>query len=279
MTTRGNRGRAAPKSAFGLLAAFTLCICALALSDETHAQPAAPAIPDLSGYWAKGGDFASTWEPPDTLKPGPLMNTLNTGLLWAADPANPILKPKTAEVVKRNGDSERGGVSIPVAHNLCWPEGVPAALLLREPVQFLQQPNEITIIFQRDHQVRHVYLDVPHTKNPPKTWNGESVGHYEGGALVIDTIGLNDKSAIDRFGTPHSDRLHVIERYEIINRGQALRAIVTVEDPIAFNMPWYAQAIFQRNRGPIEEIVCAENNFDILTRKPFPVPSATKADF
>jgi hypothetical protein len=254
------------------------CAGALALAGPATAQPAAP-VPDFSGYWAKGGDFASTWEAPENLKPGPLMNTLNSGLLWAADPTNPILKPKTADVVKRNGDSERGGVSVPVAHNLCWPEGVPAALLLREPVQFLQTPKEITILYQRDHQVRRVYMDVPHSKNPPKTWNGESVGHYEGDTLVIDTIGLNDKTAIDRFGTPHSDQLHVIERYQMINNGRALRATVTVEDPVAFTEVWYAQATYQRNRGPIEEIVCAENNFDILTKKEFPVPRATKADF
>ena len=267
------------KLVFGGGAIFALCACALALSGEAQAQPAASAIPDLSGYWTKEGDFASTWEPPETLRPGPLMNTLSVPLLFAADPANPILKAKTAEVVKRNGDSERGGVSVPVAHNLCWPEGVPAALLMREPVQFLQTPKEITILYQRDHQVRHVYLDVPHAKNPPKTWNGESVGHYEGDTLVIDTIGLNDKSAIDRFGTPHSDRLHAIEKYQMINGGRALRATVTVDDPVAFNMTWYAQATYQRNRGPIEEIVCAENNFDILTRKQFAVPSAAKADF
>ena len=70
------------------------------------------------------------------------------------------------------------------------------------PVYFVQSPKEVAIIFESDHQVRRVYLDVPHSENPTPSWYGESVGHYEGDTLVIDTIALNEKTFVDAFRTP-----------------------------------------------------------------------------
>ena len=64
--------------------------------------------------------------------------------------------------------------------------------------------------------MRHIYLNVPHSENPKLSWYGELVGHYEGDALVIDTVGFNDKTFIDNFRTPHSDKLHTIERLRLV---------------------------------------------------------------
>jgi len=68
----------------------------------------------------------------------------------------------------------------------------------------------------------HVYLNVAHSTGPESTWYGDSVGHYEGDVLVVDTIGLNDLTHIDRFATPHSDRIHVVERYRVTDGGQMM---------------------------------------------------------
>jgi hypothetical protein len=141
----------------------------------------------------------------------------------------------------------------------------------------------ITMLYQRDHTVRWIHLNQEHPKNLKPSWYGHSVGHYEGDTLVIDTIGMNDLTGVDRFNTPHTTALHVTERYRMVENGLALRVDVTVEDPGAFTMPWHARAHYRRQAlgatGTIEEIVCAENNYDILTRKEFPIPRDDSPDF
>jgi hypothetical protein len=249
-------------------------------------QPAMPAtakqVPDFSGSWQRAGQFPSTFEVPADKQPGPLVNTItgeNAGLIWVADHTNPMLKPWNAEYLKKRGEQEIIEVNN-VAHNLCKMSGVPQVINLREPVQFLQEPHMITIIYQRDHTVRWVYLNEEHPKDLKPSWYGHSVGHYEGDTLVIDTIGMNDLTGIDRFNTQHTTQLHVVERYRMVQDGQALRVDITVEDPGAFNSTWYAQATYRRQPHElINEIVCAENNYDILTRTEFPIPKDETPDF
>ncbi len=113
-------------------------------------------------------------------------------------------------------------------------------LFVAEPVYFIQTPQEIWIIWQRNQQVRRVYLDRAHSENPKPSWFGESVGHYENGELVVDTVGFVEHpySFVDNYRTPHTRDLHVVERWKIVDGGKAVEATVTVEDPGAFNAPW-----------------------------------------
>jgi hypothetical protein len=96
------------------------------------------------------------------------------------------------------------------------------------------------------------------------SWYGDSVGHYEGDTLVIDTVGQAVKplSVVDGFGTPHTAKLHVVERYRVIRdaRGKGLEVKFRVEDPGAFTMPWAGMVVYRSARGAWEEVVCAENN-------------------
>jgi hypothetical protein len=123
-------------------------------------------------------------------------------------------------------------------------------------------------------------LNVPHSAHPALSWYGESVGHYEGDTLVVDTIGLNDKTFVDNYRTPHTTQLHVVERFRLVDGGKTLQAVITVNDPGAFNMPWSAVQRWRRREDrPIIELVCAENpnnyfNFDMA-----PLPTAAKPDF
>ena len=100
--------------------------------------------------------------------------------------------------------------------------------------------------WQRDQIVRQVLLDVPHSKNPKPSWNGESVGHYEGDTLVVDTIGQTTKSFVDLYRTPHSEQLHVVERFRMIEGGKKLQVEMTVEDPAAFKEAWKGTKVWEK---------------------------------
>jgi hypothetical protein len=182
---------------------------------------------------------------------------------------------------KANDEVMAGGVPF-IARERCWPAGVPAFDIMRRvaPVWVVQAPKEVLLIWPSDQQVRHVYMDVAHSRNVKPSWYGESVGHYEGDELVVDTIGLNDKSFVDNYRTPHTERLHVVERFKLIEGGKTLQVLIEVEDPGAFNMKWQAVQRFKRwLAGPMAPSACAENNFDYFSYKVEPIPTADKADF
>ncbi len=127
-----------------------------------------------------------------------------------------------------------------------------------------------------DSQIRHVYMDVAHSANPKPSWYGESVGHYEGDTLVIDTIGLNTKTFVDAYRTPHTAKLHVVERWRMVNDRQAMEVTVTVDDPDTFNEPWTATRRYRRANATFAEDICAENNQLLFD---YGIPVARKADF
>jgi len=195
-----------------------------------------------------------------------------------ADLANSNIKPWAKEIMKRENDSVLAG-GIPYgARQSCMPAGVPAFMgfAVVEPIHFMQTPKQVTMIFSGDAQVRHVYLDVPHSPNPKPSWYGESVGHYEGDTLVVDTIGMNDKTYLDNFRTPHSEQLHVVERYRLIDDGKTLQVTFQVDDPNTFYEPWSAINNFKRIQMPMHEEACAENNQHLFD---YHMPVAGKPDF
>jgi hypothetical protein len=111
------------------------------------------------------------------------------------------------------------------------------------------------------------------------SWYGHSVGHYEGDVLVVDTIGLREGTGVDRFNTQHTEKLRVVERFQIIEGGQALRVTFMVEDPGAFTQPWYGQATYRQDAA-FREVVCAENPRDITADNgEFPIPFDDTPDF
>ena len=198
-----------------------------------------------------------------------------------ADLANPILQPWVRDRLRAVNERALSGKIISIPKERCWPVGVPAFLLLpATPVYFLQTPKEVVMIWMQDHQVRHVYLGVPHSAAVKPTWFGESVGRYEGDTLVVDTIGLSDRTFVDNYLTPHTDALHVVERFHMINGGKALEVNVHVEDPGAFTTPWNAIQRYRRvETGPMIEIACPENNGDFFNHGLDPMPQADKPDF
>ena len=137
--------------------------------------------------------------------------------------------------------------------------GVPAFLLYpAQPVYIVQAPKEVLLIAQMNDEARHVYLNVPHSETVKPSWYGESVGHYEGDTLVVDTIGMNDQTWIDNYRTPHTDKLRVVERFHLVNGGKTLQVDVHIEDPGAFTTPWDTIQRYDRvQQGGLAEFICA----------------------
>ena len=199
-----------------------------------------------------------------------------------ADLTNPILKSWVVEQMKKPNDEVRAGKVPFIARERCWPTGVPGFEVFAHAagIYMIQTPREVLIVQELDQQVRHIYMNVAHSKSPKPSWYGESVGHYENGELVVDTIGMNAKSFVDNYRTPNTEQIHVIERFSIINDGKALQATVTVDDPDAFNMPWSAVQRWKYSHArPILEEVCAENSDSFFDYNVVPIPSAGKPDF
>jgi hypothetical protein len=202
-----------------------------------------------------------------------------------ANSKDPILKPWAAAAVQATNDELlQGKRQLPfVNHSRCWPGGVPGQLIYPfEPLFFIQTPNEVWLIWQRDHMVRRVFLTDEHSPNLKASWFGESIGHYENGdTLVVDTIGLsaNRLSYIDNFRTPHTEKEHVVERFTLSPDGNALTAIARVEDPDAYNGPITMKRSWFKVSGSIAETVCAENNGDTFNQKLHPIPQADTPDF
>ena len=122
--------------------------------------------------------------------------------------ADPVLKPwAAAQMQASNEEVLSGKRGLPFsAQGRCYPGGVPGQLLYPiEPMYFIQTANEVWMIWQRDHMVRRIYLTDAHSETVKPSWFGESIGRYENGELVVDTIGLSTKNSfIDNYRTPHT---------------------------------------------------------------------------
>ena len=172
----------------------------------------------------------------------------------------------------------------------------------------LQQPNEITFLYYDDHEVRHVRMNQKHPDKITPSWYGDSVGHYEGDTLVVDTVGIKvgPYAMIDWYGTPHSPALHVVERYRLLDyqqakdgldrdakenfqvqqdtidpdyKGKHLQLSFTVEDEGVFKTPWSATMTYRPQLTPWEESICAENPHKFGTEKDVAIPVANTPDF
>jgi hypothetical protein len=202
--------------------------------------------------------------------------------LRIADLSNPILQPWTRQALRKANERALTASVMFTRKERCWPIGVPGFLLYPvTPVYFLQTPREVVMIWEEDHMARHVYLTDRHSPDVKPSWFGESIGHYEtGDTLVVDTIGLNTKTFVDSFRTPHTEQLHVIERFRLAPDAKTMGVDVRVEDPGAFTMPWNARQHYTRSeRGPLHEQVCAENNATFFNYDVEPIPTADPPDF
>jgi hypothetical protein len=156
------------------------------------------------------------------------------------------LLPDAAAAYQRNRAAVAAGKSVPIDQTRCLPEGMPRLMLARYPLQILQRPEQVTLLHERMHMVRLITMNRAHPEEPEPTYNGHSVGRWEGDTLVVETIGFNDATVIDATGIPHSGALRIVERFSLRDRGRTLRDVVTIEDPTTFSRPWSFTIDFDR---------------------------------
>jgi hypothetical protein len=285
---------------------------ALAPAGESSGAAAhgATSIPDFSGIWAH--PYLTGFEIPSS-GPGPILNTQRqrNGVanfqMLVGDYNNPILQPWAAQVVKKHGEVSLAGKGYPTPSNQCWPGGVPY-VFWDFLMQMWQQGNRITMLYRHGNEVRHVRMNQPHPAHVTPSWYGDSVGHYDGATLVIDTIGIKvgPFAMVDMYGTPHTEALHVTERYRLIDyaaaqeaiarndkenfrvrqdgfdpdyRGKVLQLEFTVEDPGAFTTPWSSLITYRRSFNEWTDLICAENRHQYYDGVESAVPTAVKPDF
>src|SRR5882672_12596755 len=289
--------------------AWTQAVSPAAAPAGSGARSAA-SIPDFSGTWAH--PYLTGFEPP-AAGPGPVRNrsrrrdgVANFQQL-VGDYTNPVLQPWAAEVVKKHGEISLAGQGYPTPSNQCWPGGVPY-VFWDFLLQIFQQPDHILMVYRQGHELRHVRMNAPHPAQVTPSWYGDSVGHYEGDTLVIDTVGIKvgPFAMVDWYGTPQTPALHVVERYRLVDyevakeglerdrkenfraqpgnmdadyRGKYLQLLFTVEDPNVFTTPWSATVTYGKPAVEWVETVCAENPNKYGTEEDAKVPTANKPDF
>lgn len=190
------------------------------------------------------------------------------------------LKPWALEAVKAQNELARAGRNGQTRQARCWELGVPNFNEVPQPLYFIQTPDEI--VMYMGHRVRHIYMNVPHTDDLPLSWYGESVGHYEGDTLVVETTGQNDRTFVDGYRTPHTTEMRVVERYRVINSGKGLETIYTVTDADTFYEPWSGRRprYLIANRPLIDQDrICAAGNEDIFDQGLDPLQKAETPDF
>jgi len=280
-----------------------LIVAAVPIGSATGIESAG-SIPDMAGSWSR---LTFGFEQPAS-GPGPIGRYSpepNTG----GNFGNPILKPEAAAVVKKRGEMLRSGEDYPNPSLNCLPMVSPYVFRVQE-MQVIQKKDEVLMLYMQDHQIRHVRLNGTHPAKVTPSWYGDSIGHYEGDTLVVDTIGykLGPAPVLDMFGSPFSEGLHVVERYRLIDyeaaraaqarnvrdagpvateqaatidenyKGKGLQIQFTVEDKAVFNTPWSGAAKYRRAASWVEN-VCAENIHEYYAGKDTVIPKADKPDF
>ena len=271
---------------------------------------AAP-LPDFSGFWGRNafdlervesGMFpvSNIQKTPDGA--GDIQRPI-------ADSHNPLLTPEAQRIVEQRSQKAIKGEIFPDPSARCASHAVPFVFGMQLGVFIFQRPDEIVFVYNQDSQTRHVRLNGRHPSHVTPSWKGDSVAHYEGDTLVIDTVGIKTSkfAVMDRYGTPFGEGMHVVERYRMVDAGTAkdaqmrhekrdgrvggppgampvddtypkgLQLDLTIENPQYFTAPLKAQITYRRAKAAWGEQVCAESGVD--QTGDLTIPRADKPDF
>src|SRR5687767_10282692 len=212
------------------------------------AQNNAGKIPDFTGNgigWNSAGGMTPVPGSPSPVTQHPgrryVPNNVGEQPTWRyADLNNPNLTEFAKEGLRKANELNDKGFAMYNRTSRCWMPGVPGLDLSPGRTYFLQTPNVVYIIWQRDQIVRRIPLTRQHSPNAKTSWHGDSIGWYEGDTLVVDTIKQDTRTFADLFRTPISDKFHVVERFRLVDGGKELEVEFTVEDPAMFVKPWKA---------------------------------------
>jgi hypothetical protein len=208
--------------------------------------------PDLTGTWQSGGVSINGEPGAPPLHPLPPIDDHPIR-------REPLVYKPAYEAKRKTIDPALDDPTL-----YCLLPGVPRISTMPMPLEIVQTPKQITILYEAFRAWRRIPLrdDLKHPDDLVPTWMGDSVGRWEGDTLVVDTIGFNDKTWLAGGASIHSEELHVVERYTL-NDDNSLTLQVMVEDPVALEKPYYTGAIFRRPINVrVEEYECIENNPD-----------------
>jgi len=254
-------------SVLGLLLGIVSVSAFLAAQTKgrTNAVPrAADGKPDLTGVWQGGSNVRGSWQEANsgiglggsgTNPATPSPRSASERPAGEAAPYQPRAAERVLEFYRRRG------VDDPVA--LCMPPGpTRAATQGLFPIQFVQSPKQITILYEYMNTFRVIPLNAKHPDDIVPTYMGDSVGRWEGDTLVVDVVGFNDRTWLQGTGTFHTEALHVTERFTRIDKDQ-INYEATMDDPNVFTKPWTIRSTMMLREGTrVREAVCAENNVD-----------------
>ena len=240
-----------------VLAAIALALAGTSAAEPAHKAAGKPAANVQGRTWAEVArlpDFTTgIWEIP--LGPGSF-----------APGVPPSLTPAYAARLKAYQDDQKAGKIQDNPSANCVPPGLPEIMGQPYPMQVLFGPGQVAIQLEAYQQIRHIYTDGrSQADDPDLTFNGNSVGRWEGDTLVVDSVGFTPDTPLGmNYGLRHSDKMHIVERMRLTDP-DTLQVVTTIEDPEALTQPWTRTRTFKRHRDwTISEYVCEQNNRNLV---------------
>ena len=231
--------------------ALVACICFLVFhAAGAHAAPFPTGPGSLDGVWFPEMRLNQYVE-------GPRQLTIKT-----EDGGTPPFQPWAAALLEKRLSEADAGRAFATTMSRCLTAGMPQVMYTpsSQAIKFIEKPDAITILVEELNTFRQVYMNVPHSKDPEPGFMGESVGHWEGDTLVIDTIGFNDETTLDFVGTPHSDQMHIIEHIRRIGPDE-IENRITIDDPKTYTRAWNMERVVSRKdpEARLQEYACVNN--------------------
>jgi hypothetical protein len=209
----------------------------------------AQAKPDLSGVWEVTMGVRT--------RPGPGASEM------------PALAPEYAQKLAEFKAAQAKGEDEESPQANCVPPGMPGIMNQPYPMELLFTPGKVTIVIEAYSQTRRIFLDGrKHPDDPDLTYNGHSVGHWDGDTLVVDSVGFSPDTALGPSqGYRHSDKMHIVERFRL-TEPDTMEVVTTVDDPNALTKPFASTKVLKRHRDwDIAEYICEQNNRNLATDK------------
>jgi hypothetical protein len=239
-------------------------LAAAPLAAQPAPGPAPAAAASSTAPFPRGpGSLSGIWM--NAAYVGTGRGTPRDRAIKTAEGTPPPLLPEAAALLEKRIAGADAGRIFANSLSRCLPGGMPEMMLgAPYPIQVIEQPGQVTMLFEEQNHFRVIRMGGTHPADPDPSWMGDSIGHWEGDVLVVDTVGLNDRATIDMVGTPQSEKIHLVERYRRVGPDR-IELAITVDDPGTFSKPWTIASALRRAAPDtrINEYICENNRNDV----------------